>query len=63
MPVCVERKFHLSDNDPATVERVFAACQTEEQAYLSAVAVVMQATVEPRFIVDRYKLDLKWRLL
>jgi hypothetical protein len=73
---CVERTFHLSDTNPATVERAFAACQTEEQAYLSAVALVMHippgfvgansadaATLEARSIVDRHKLNLKWRLL
>lgn len=33
---CVSAAFHLSDTNPATVERAMAACQTEEQAYLSA---------------------------
>ena len=73
---CVKRAFPPGDTNPATVERAFAACQTEEQAYLSAVAVVMYippgffgantvdaAMLEARRMVDRHKLLLKRYLL
>ena len=70
---CVRNAFHLEDTRPELVERAFAACATEERAFLAATSFAVYfpggpvpaegAQLHARAIVEGYKANLKQDLL